>query len=238
MYKITPIKVGECINEGPRVFYLGDCDQRINLFNIFWVLQSDEEVVLVDTGFDLEFGKRFMPDTKQGEGEDPVSQLKVMGIQPEDVKKIVLTHLHFDHFSETALAFKNASVFVQKKELDSVLSPRHPWFAKFVDLETVKEFQKQSRFILVEGDVNICKGISVILTGGHTPGHQSVVVDTKDGKVILMGDISITYENIEKDIPVGFNSNLQECFDSMKKLRELNLRYYPGHDSRVFNNKQ
>lgn len=237
MYKITPIKVGECINEGPRVFYLGDCSQRINLYNIFWVLQSDEDVVLVDTGFDGEFATRYMPDIKQGEGEDTISQLKKMGINPEDVTKIILTHLHFDHFSDTAHAFKNANVFVQKKELDCVISPRHPWFAEFVDLETIREFHRQSRFILVEGDVNICKGISVILTGGHTPGHQSVVVDTNDGKVILLGDISITYENIEKDIPVGFNSSLQECFDSMKKLRNMNLKYYPGHDSGVFNNQ-
>lgn len=234
MYDITPIKVGECINEAPRVFYLGDCNERVNLYNIFWVLRSDEEVVLVDTGFDYDYGIQYMSGFKQAAQGDPITQLKEMGIAPEDVSKVILTHLHYDHFSKTALAYKNADFFVQKKELESVLCPRHPWFAKFADIDTIKEIKRQSRFLFAEGDVTICKGIGVVWTGGHTPGHQSIIVDTPKGKALLLGDISFTYENIEKDIPVGFNSNLEECFDSMERLRNLNIEYFPGHDARVF----
>ena len=67
------------------------------------------------------------------------------------------------------------------------------------------------------------KGIKVFLTGGHTPGHQSVMVETKIGKIILAGDVVLTYRNIEENIPVGFNCNLEECFNAMEKIKKKQM---------------
>ncbi|MGI6113025.1 MAG: N-acyl homoserine lactonase family protein [Mahellales bacterium] len=234
MYRVIPFKVGECYNEGPRVFYLGDCRRKINLYNIFWLIKGQRERVLVDTGFDKGFAAGHMPDIKQHHDENPIIQLQRVGVHSDDITKIILTHSHFDHLSPTVFEFKNAQVYIQQRELDCVLNPVHPWFREFIDIETIIKLRDQGRFIVISGDVDICPGIKAILTGGHSPGHQSIIVKTHKGSIILTGDIAFTYENINNDIPVGFNYNLEECLLAMKRIRNMGYKIIPGHDPKVF----
>lgn len=234
MYRLIPLKVGECVNPGPRVFYLGDCARSVNLYNIFWALKKGGESVLVDTGFDRDFASRYMGGIIQKENENPLMQLKELGIDPLSVKKVILTHAHFDHLSPTAFAFRNATFYIQRKELEYVLNPPHPWFREFVDMKTVRELDRAQRFAVVTGDADICDGIRVVYTGGHSPGHQSVIVRTDEEDVILAGDVAFTRENLDKDVPVGFNCNLEECLLSVRKLKSYGCRIMPGHDPAVF----
>jgi glyoxylase-like metal-dependent hydrolase (beta-lactamase superfamily II) len=60
-----------------------------------------------------------------------------------------------------------------------------------------------------------------------------VVVETSKGRVIFAGDVAFTYRNLEKDIPVGFNSNLEECFLAMRRIRKEADIVIPGHDPLV-----
>ena len=70
-------------------------------------------------------------------------------------------------------------------------------------------------------------------TGGHTPGHQSVAIDTKEGRVIIAGDVIFTYCNLEEDIPVGLTTSVEECLLAMRRIREEGDIILPSHDPKV-----
>ena len=90
-----------------------------------------------------------------------------------------------------------------------------------------------ARVHLTDGEEEILPGISVFLAGGHTPGSQVIKVGTKSGNAVLAGDVVFNYRNIDEDIPVAFNSNLEECLLAMKRIREEADIILPGHDPAV-----
>ena len=235
MYKIYPMKVAESIEPEPRIFYLGDCDKKIRLYTYSWLIKGEGKVILVDTGFGFEDGKTVNPGIKQAGDEHPLYQLKRRNVKPEEVSDLIITHLHWDHLSATIDNFTNAKIYVQEKDIKYVLNPPHSWFSRFVFLDTVKKLTSdfKRRLHLMNGEREILPGISVFLTGGHTPGSQAVKIKTNSGNAILTGDVVFTYRNIEEDIPVGFNSNLEECFLVMRRIRNQADIILPNHDPAV-----
>jgi glyoxylase-like metal-dependent hydrolase (beta-lactamase superfamily II) len=115
------------------------------------------------------------------------------------------------------------------------LKPPHAWFSKFIFLDTLKKLKKEykDRLNLISKDGEILPGISVLFVGGHTPGSQAVKIKTNEGNAIICGDVVFTYRNIENDVPVGFNSNLEECFLAMERLRKEADIILPNHDPEV-----
>lgn len=162
--------------------------------------------------------------------------LKESGVNPKDVKYVILTHLHYDHASNVKL-YPNAQVVVSKKGLLNTIScpfPEmvpHPLFPRYVISYLVNE--ERDRLILAEEEEEITDGVPVFWIGGHTMCSQAVKVKTKKGTAILTGDTVFLYENIEKNIPIGFNVNLMECYPAMKKIRNVADIIKPSHDPEV-----
>jgi len=235
MYKIYPMKVAESIEPETRIFYLGDCIKTIKLYTYFWLIKGEGKVILVDTGFSLGDGKTFNPEIKQAKDESPLSQLKRRNTKPEDISYVIITHVHWDHLSAMIDSFINASIYVQEKDIKYVSNPPHPWFSQFVFLDTVKKLTSdfKRRVHLINGEKEILPGLFVFLTGGHTPGSQAVRIKTKSGNAIVTGDVVFTYRNIEEDVPIGFNSNLEECFLAMRRIRDEADIILPNHDPAI-----
>ena len=234
--EIHPLKVAECDNEGPRVYYLGDCREVLRLHNLFWIVRNDSTTIAVDTGFTGELGRQFMPAMIQEPHEHPFAQLDRIGVDPAEIDHVILTHLHFDHLSTTIERFTRAQVWVNRRELTYVQMPPHPWFGQFVDQQAVDLITGpwRERLNLVEEEVEVVPGVTIFGTAGHTPGHQSVAVNTAAGCAVIAGDAAFTYRNIDEDIPPGFNWNLEECFSSMARIRRRADFVLPGHDALVF----
>ena len=232
MYKIYPLKVAEAIEPEPRIFYLGDCSNTIKLYTYFWLIKGEGRTILVDTGFSFEDGRTINPGIKQTKDEHPLFQLKKQNVEPGNVTDVIITHIHWDHLSSVIDNFINAKIYVQEKDIKYVLNPPHPWFSKFVFIETIKKLTSdfKKRVYLISGDKEIIPGIFVFLVGGHTPGSQAVKIKTDSGDAVITGDVVFTYRNIENDIPVGFNSNLEECFLAMKRIRNEADIILPNHD--------
>lgn len=233
MYKIYPLPVGESIEPEPRIFYLGDCSKSVRLWTYFWLIRGNGRNVLVDTGFNVARGESMNLDMKQPEEWQPLNWLAKHGVAPADVDTVILTHLHWDHFSPTARHFDKAAFWVNRTELDTCLKPPHPWFTQLAFAEQIKEFNEAGRFNIVEVEAYILDNISVFHTGGHTPGNQSVAVQTSKGKAIITGDVIFTYRNLEEDIPGGFNSNLIECYAAMQRVKSEADIILPAHDPEV-----
>lgn len=235
MYRVVPLKVGACNCEGPLIYFQDDFGKRGQLYYYMWMVTDNRVNILVDTGFTAEEAHKFMPELCQEPDENPYVHLKKLGVSPEDIGYVIVTHAHFDHLSPLISAYRNARIIMQRKELLYSIIPPHPWFRKFVVEDVVLQLVRDypNRLLLVDGDVEILPGIQALLTGGHTPGHQSVVVQTKQGRVSIAGDVVFTYRNLEEDIPVGLLTNIEECFMSMERLRNTSHIVLPGHDPLV-----
>ena len=154
--------------------------------------------------------------------------LETVGWKPEDVDIIIHTHLHNDHCENDCLC-THAEVYVQKAELDFCNNPHpidHRYYPEVLDGVNVKT---------VTGDTEIAKGIHVIFTPGHTPGGQSVVVDTSRGKAIITG-LCCNSENFPPGggvIAPGVHIDVIQSYESMVRIREAADILIPIHDLEI-----
>lgn len=233
MYEIYPLKVGNIVEPEPRIFYLGDCDKTVALGNFFFLIKGEDRNVLVDTGVTKADGDRFNPSAVQAPEDDPFAQLAKHGADLESIEIVIASHLHWDHVSPTVLRMPDAKVYVSPRELDMVLDPPHPWFAKFVYREMIDQLLAEKRFVEANDGDEVAPGIRIMSTPGHTFGGQSAIVETSQGKVVITGDVCFTYKNLAKDIPGGFNYNLIECFSSLERIRKAGAIVLPSHDLKM-----
>lgn len=200
-------------------------------------VETDEAKLLVDTGFHIEHAQKFYAweNPQQSVGQRIDSQLKAIGVKPEDIDLVVHTHLHFDHCGYDFL-FPKATFIVQKEEL------RHAWvpdpFEKIgycrpdFDVPDLK-------WELINDEREIINGVSVVKTPGHAAGHQTVLVESKEmGTLILENDAIFTQENLQKRIVGGIHFNAEDMLDSMLKLerlaKEQNGKIMYSHDAEFY----
>jgi glyoxylase-like metal-dependent hydrolase (beta-lactamase superfamily II) len=144
-----------------------------------WYIENSKQKILVDAGVRAE---HFIARGAIQEDIQPLEKgMQKVGIKPEDIDIVILTHLHYDHIALAPL-FTKAKFIVQKKELDAALNPH-----QFIASQFEKSLFGKLNIEVVDGDTEIIKGVSVMLTPGHTPGTQSIVVDTPKGKAIIAG---------------------------------------------------
>lgn len=159
-----------------------------------FLVNTGNSLVLVDSGAASCFGAHL---------GSILSNLKASGYKPEQVDTILLTHLHPDHvcgISQNGVAnFPNATVYVSEDEANYWLNPKQvdklPKEKQAGYLGTVEKikqaiapYQAKKRFKTYQlGDQ--VQGFKVINTAGHTPGHFSYELKTKDETVVFIGDI-------------------------------------------------
>jgi N-acyl homoserine lactone hydrolase len=142
--------------------------------------------------------------------------LAELDMTPADIGLVINTHLHFDHCGQNAV-FAHAPCCVQRAELNRAereSSELYDWFG-FMN----------ARWELLDGDVEILPGLSVITTPGHTVGHQCVVVATDDEADLLIGDAAYTPRQFagppDQEVPPGQASNLVAWRGSLDRIRSL-----------------
>lgn len=117
--------------------------------------------------------------------------LQKEGMTPDDIDIIITTHLHHDpvgnHFK-----CKNAEIYVQGEEWAFARAP-HPLQAQYYPKDLMDQVGAM-KLRLIGGDYELFPGIRIVHTPGHTPGTQSVYVNTKEGKTVIAGQCT-TYHS-------------------------------------------
>lgn len=201
-----------------------------------WVIRNDERTILVDTGYDnAEGAARDRPVLIE-----PRAALADIGIQPEAIDSVIVTHLHYDHAGGLA-HFPDAKLHIQDAEMAYATGRcmchdtlRMPFTADHV-CEAVKRVYS-GKVTFHDGDAEIAPGITVHRVGGHSRGLQCVRVETATGPVVLASDASHYYENFEAGKPFPIVVDLEEMlagFDYLNGLAAAGERVVPGHDPLV-----
>jgi glyoxylase-like metal-dependent hydrolase (beta-lactamase superfamily II) len=217
-----------------------DRKRKLDIAMTVWVLKGPGgRTVLVDAGF---YRPPYVNGDKVADYTRPDQALKRLGITPEEVTDVVVTHMHWDHADGVDL-FPKAQVWIQKDEFDYYTrTARQPGGDRtglvpdFV-LALVK-LNNLGRVRLVDGDAKeIIPGVTVYTGGRHTFASQYVGVNTTAGRVVIASDNLYLYENLDKHLPIAqtfdAKSNLA-AQDRMKKLAASPRLIIPGHDPEVF----
>lgn len=201
-----------------------------------WVVVGGGRTLVVDTGFDQKAAAK-----RERTIVFPVEEgLRALGIAPEAVSDVVLTHLHWDHAGNHDL-FPNARYHVQDREMayGTGRCMCHAFLRRPFEADDVTALVRRvfaGRVAFHDGPGEIAPGITVHLVGGHSKGLQVVRVKTARGPVILASDASHYYANIEQDRPFSLIVDTEAALDAFRLIRGLAPspgHIVPGHDPLV-----
>lgn len=201
-----------------------------------WVLQRDGQTILVDSGYDsLEAQARGRPIAM-----DPHTALAPLGLKPEDITTLIVTHLHYDHAGGLHL-FPNATLHLQTAEMAYATGPcmchetlKMPFTADHI-CEAIQRLYS-GKLMFHDGDAEIADGVTVHCIGGHSRGLQCVRVRTSAGWLVLASDAAHFYENQRqrKPFPIVVDvENMLNGFTRMETLASHPDLIVPGHDPLV-----
>ena len=217
-----------------------------------WVIEHPEGIIVVDTGETARAAEpgyfpawhpyyRMAVRLNVAPEEEIGPQLQKLGIQPADVKSVVLTHLHTDHAGGLH-QFPKSQIYVDGGELAAArtlvgrtlrgyIPHRWPdWFSP-----KILEFEKEpeSPFGWVHC-VTRARDVMVVPTPGHTPNHVSVIVRREGINYFLAGDTTYTEQALRERNVDGISPNEGESRNTIEKILEYAERertvYLPAHD--------
>jgi len=220
------------------------------------VVLGEGRVILIDAGFsDNEFCSAQVSHWGADIFTPPSEILPRIGLKPEDVDTILVSHHHWDHISGINY-FPNATVYMQKRDAEAWMSmiceePKTRWLSNGLDPQTGQDLVRlgaEGRLRLVDEVTEVAPGIHIRPAHNtHTPGSQYVVVEANDGGApwVFPGDVGYVYDNFggpdgEGPLhPIGHAMGSTVC--CIRSTREMlatagdNVgRIVASHDARIW----
>ena len=240
-WTITPLCFGEFpVFEKSTFTYLRNAGEKIRAPILGWLIRSGGDAILVDTGpSSPELAEGRHTRIQRSAEQAPASAVRAAGVDPDRLKLVILSHLHWDHCYNLE-SFPAARFLVQAEELREAVDPvpsqrsayevgipgrRPPWMAAFDRLETIR------------GDVEVAPGVSTVMLPGHTPGLQGVLVQTAAGRYLIASDALPLAENLGTQdsgpVALALHTDVATCFRSFERMRAVADVILPSHDLEV-----
>ena len=170
------------------------------------LIETGEKRILVDTGYGDKLSDQerdFM--CLKGDGR-LLGSLAALGVAPEDVDIVINTHLHGDHCGgntryddegDLVLTFPNALYYVQRLELADAMFPNERTRTAY-NRENFEPVESAGRLRVLWGDTRLTDEVRVLVTPGHTPAHQSVIVESGGETAVFLADTAHWPLHMEK----------------------------------------
>jgi glyoxylase-like metal-dependent hydrolase (beta-lactamase superfamily II) len=211
-----------------------DEKNRIPLALRCLLVETPDELVLIETGLGNKESEKFIQiygvDNAAPAGSDDPDRLQAairsLGFSPADVTTVVNTHLHFDHAGGNTyrdaegtvkLSFPDARHFVQRGEWEYAHSTNERTRASYLP-DNFQPVADAGRFTFMEGEGEVLPGVSVILTPGHTPHHQSVLVQSGGEAACFMADVIPTMAHLPLPWIMGYDVEPLVTLESKRSL--------------------
>ena len=212
----------------------------VGLCVFVWYIEGPKERILVDVGMTADMMRKAnVPgfSTTATHVQTVEEGLSGFGLTPADIDTVIVSHLHLDHIP-LAHMFTKARFLVQQADIDYQRNPPPPE----IDPRPVSpEMLNSINFEIKQGDYELAEGVSVWHTPGHTPGGQSVVVDTAQG-VAIIDSLCLTDANWNvppllqgrmRFLLPDCHNELMQDFNSMVRIYETADIRVPSHELRL-----
>ena len=202
-----------------------------------WVAKRSDRVFMIDTGTGEETAKRRRDQFIRA----PADAIKLLGLDPEKLEDVILTHIHYDH-AGMLHRYPKATFHLQDSEM--AYATGRCMCANLLrrgyEVEDVVHLVKcvyADRVVFHDQSVEITSGLTVHRTGGHTNGLQVVRVWTKRGWVVIASDASHLYFNMMEGKPFPSVARVDEMMEGFRIIHRLSEGSWdhviPGHDPLV-----
>jgi N-acyl homoserine lactone hydrolase len=239
LMKIHVLPYGELKISKRTMFGEAYLKEDCGMFPSYGVLiEHPAATVLFDVGccMDPRFPYMIPDDLSYTDSDKPLNRLASIGIKPEDIDYVVVSHLHQDH-AGSLYQFMNSVIIVAEKEFETMLTIDDPHMP-----QGMQDSWKNPAFMwrpVAIGSTEIVPGVTVYNFGsGHSFGMLGVGLDTQElGKVFVVGDL--VYNQCAFDgLPASVIVDLDGYNEGMKTIRHLAQQYdaavWFGHDAQQF----
>lgn len=182
-----------------------------------YLIEHPDGLILVDTG--VGEGNAVIDELYQPEHHDLGEAIAASGHRSTDVSIIINSHLHFDHCGNNR-RFPGVPILVQRHEYEAAHEPYYT-DPDWVDFPGANIKQ-------LDGDCSISSGVTVISTPGHTRGHQSVVIASDEGRVVIAAQAAYTPADFSAR-QVGKHNTPTEDEHTWRQSLELLHETRPDH---------
>ncbi len=177
---------------------------------------GDGQHILIDSGLPVDYTPPpGMPSAHHG--KDVIAHLADLGLRPDDITTLICTHFDIDHVGHHD-AFTKAELIVQREQYERARGGDERSAAGRAHWD-----HPALRYRLIDGDTELLPGLTLIETGGHAPGHQSVLVRLpRTGPVLLAIDAVVMQRLFTPDRRAWpGDDNEEQLRASTRKLLDL-----------------
>jgi len=181
-----------------------------------YLIRHGDQQMVWDTGLPAETKTKPMNENGMVASIDRTlaDQLQQVGVKPDDVDVLGISHMHGDHIGQAA-QFTNARLFIGKRDFQMLEGKPN---------DTLKGWRTQGKPVtLISNDTDVFGDGSVVALHlpGHTPDHLALLVNLKSGPVLLSGDLYHSTIAREKKAVPGFNTSREQTLASMDKFEAI-----------------
>ncbi len=237
VYEVYAIKYAELsARPASHIFVGADPHERdVDMDYFVWAIRGERSIV-VDTGFTRELGENRDRTFLRCPGD----ALRALGVAPETVADVIITHLHYDHFGNAGL-FPNARFHIQDREMAYATGRfmPHAFFGAGYEEDNIVTAVRANfagRLVFHDGDGTVAPGVTVHLAGGHTAGLQFVRVATRNGWLILASDAAHyhAHRKERRVFPIVYDASaVFRGYDALERMASADTMIIPGHDPAV-----
>lgn len=216
-------------------FMFGDPTEETGGLDYYsWVLISDDRAIVVDTGA----AERKVRNLGREWLAPPTEALRILGVDPEHVEDVILSHAHWDHVGDLK-AYPKARFFMNELEMASVTGPdmtyrvlREPYHGD--EAAELAGLVYEDRLTFLQGDGAFAPGVGYTLIGGHSAGQIALTVETERGPVVLATDAIHFWREVEEERAFIIFHDLRRMLAGYRRLNAMVAgdlgRLLPGHD--------